>query len=240
VLINGDCLEIMPTLPAKSVDLILCDLPYGSTFLAWDSVIPFVPLWTAYKRLLKPNGCVILNACQPFTSALVMSNPKWFRNEIIWAKGNSTGFLDCRRKPLRKHESILVFAPGKKTYNPQMTAGTPYTQKRGSCGAAMTGDPNIINQKRITANLTGDRYPVSVQHFEFNKEPKLHPTQKPLSMATWLIKTYSNEGDTIMDNCFGSGTNLIAAHQEGRKYIGIEKDEHYYQIGCDRLDRVKK
>lgn len=315
-LMHGDCLELMKEIPDGSVDMILCDLPYGTTACKWDSVIPFSELWSSYRRIIKTNGAIVLTASQPFTSALVMSNPSMFRYSWVWEKEQGVNFLTAKKNPMKVHEDICVFyldeaevkgrsekfielrnyfknekeklglsyheikkilgnnmgshyftngvqwtlpteANYKKLqstggfrrewkemkciydkisedckipYNPQMTIGTPYISGQGNSGE-VTG--NVI--KKQTKN-DGHRYPRSIQRF--NRETGLHPTQKPVALMEYLIKTYSNEGETVLDNCMGSGTTGVACKNLNRKFIGIEKDDKYFKIAQDRINNV--
>lgn len=227
----------MEAIPSGSVDMILCDLPYGTTACAWDAVIPFPELWAAYERVIKPGGVIALTAAQPFTSALVMSNPKMFRYELIWDKqvGKAPGVAKFR--PMPSHESILIFAKGKTTYNPQMTPGEPYVNRRTADRQrdkerghklGYSGVFEIVNK--------GERYPLSVIPVKFAPIPNaLHPTQKPVALFEWLIKTYSNPGELILDNCSGSGTTAEAAIRTGRRFICIEKDPHYVEVSRKRI-----
>lgn len=231
-LILGDCLEVMRDIPDGSVDMILCDLPYGTTACKWDTVIPFEPLWEQYKRVIKKNGAVVLTASQPFTTALAASNLKWLRYELIWEKDLATGFLDARRRPLKAHENILVFAKGRTTYNPQMTTGKPYKAKMGRTGSSVTADTAIQQGGWVTEN-SGERFPRSIQ--KINTEKGLHPTQKPVALFEYLIRTYTNPGETVLDNCAGSGTTAIAALNTGRHFICIERDPEYYRIASERI-----
>lgn len=228
-LILGDCLKVMPTIADHSIDLILCDLPYGLVDCKWDSVIPFEPLWEQYKRIIKPNGAIVLTASQPFTSALIMSNPKWFKYEWIWEKENGTGHLNAKKLPLKSHENIVVFGNKRLVYYPQMRQGKPYTTSARSTSSNTYG----IKKKIITVN-DGTRYPLTVLKFPRDKT-KFHPTQKPVALFEYLIKTYTNEGDLVLDNCIGSGTTAIAAINTNRNWIGIEKDQTYYEKALERI-----
>jgi site-specific DNA-methyltransferase (adenine-specific) len=237
MIFEGDCLEIMPTLEDKSVDMILCDLPYGTTACKWDTIIPFEPLWTQYKRLIKDNGAIVLTASQPFTSALVMSNPEMFKHEWVWIKNRGSNFANTVREPFKEHESVLVFAYGKWTYHKQM-------QNRTGGGVGLIGK-SIRGQTTPTDNygnftgwktesLSELRIPSSWQ--KFNTEVGLHPTQKPVALFEYLIRTYTNEGDTVLDSCAGSGTTGVACLNTNRKFILIEKDAGYCEIIRKRLD----
>ncbi len=229
---NGDCLELMRTLPDASVDMILCDLPYGSTQCSWDTVIPFAPLWEQYLRVAKRNAAIVLHAAQPFTSAMIMSNPGIFKYEWIWEKGNATGFLNAKKQPLRAHESVAVFYRSQPTYNPQMTHGHERkTTKRKSVDSECYGEGN-----ELTVYDSTSRYPRSVQRISSDKQKvSLHPTQKPVGLAEYLISTYTNEGDKVLDNCMGSGTTGVACVNTGRRFIGIEREEKYFAIARDRI-----
>lgn len=237
--LHGDCLELMRDIPDKSIDMILCDLPYGTTACKWDVIIPFEPLWEQYKRIIKPNAAIVLTASQPFTSQLVMSNPKWFKYEWIFEKSIATGFLDANRKPLKSHESILVFYKGKSVYYPQFNDGEPYNKGRtGSCSLYQEH-----SRKDSTENDTGKRFPRSVirglydkkRFYRNGKQAFKHPTQKPVALFEYLIKTYTNEGDLVLDNCAGSGTTGVAALNTGRNYILMEKEIDYFNLINDRL-----
>lgn len=227
-LLHGDCLELMAQIPDGSVDMVLCDLPYGTTQNKWDSVIPFEPLWAHYKRICK--GAIVLSAMQPFTSALVMSNPATFKYQWVWRKPSGTGFLNAKKQPLRNHEDILVFYAQQPTYNPQFTEGKPYRQKQGS------GSDNYgaVREGYETVN-SGTRCPLTV--VDFNQgDKKVHPTQKPVALMEYLIRTYTNEGETVLDNCMGSGTTGVACVNTGRNFIGIEKDDKYFAIAQARIE----
>lgn len=231
VLYQGDCLEIMPALPAQSVDMILSDLPYGTTACKWDTVIPFEPLWKEYKRLIKPRGAIVLTASQPFTSALVMSNVKEFRYCWYWDKLRGSNFATVKIRPFNSCEEIAVFYAKQPVYNPQKFAGKPYRQTQGFVGEAkQTG----LHKKNVeTVNESGERYPVSV--LRFSKESGLHPTQKPVALFEYLIKTYTQPGAVVLDNCAGSGTTGAAAINTGRKFVLIERDEKYCEVIKNRV-----
>ena len=223
----------MKEIPDGSIDLILCDLPYGTTCCAWDSVIPFEPLWHQYERIIKNNGAIALTAAQPFTSMLIMSNPKLFKYEWIYEKSASTGFLNANRQPMRSHENILVFYKKQPTYNPQKTTG--HTNKKAIKRKENTSKCYGKTNKTVLYEST-DRHPRSVQFFNSDKQTcKLHPTQKPVRLMEYLILTYTNEGDTVLDNCMGSGTTGIACINTKRKFIGYEKEPDYFRIAQDRI-----
>lgn len=236
----GDCLQLMKFIDDKSIDMILCDLPYGVTACFWDCIIPFDQLWTEYKRIIKDNGAIVLTATQPFTSALVMSNPKWFRCEWIWVKENGSNFMNYKYQPAKVHENIVVFSKEKTVYNPQKIMGKPYTRmKYGKLAEVYSG----ITMRIPTSNKSGLRFPKSILKFKsvkVLKERGFHPTQKPVDLFEYLIKTYSNPGDLVLDNCAGSGTTAIAAIRSQRRYILIEKEEKYYNICKERIANLEK
>jgi len=229
-IIQGDCLEVMKEIEDKSIDMILCDLPYGMTRNGWDLVIPVDVLWEQYKRIIKDNGAIVLTAINPFSSMLVMSNVDMFKYEWIWQKDNGTGFLNSKKQPLRNNESVLVFYRKQPTYNPQMREGTPYQCKTGATKSSNYGQQVDVH----TACLDGLRYPLTVIKFIRDKQ-KIHPTQKPLALFEYLIKTYTNEGDLVLDNCAGSGTTGVACKNLNRNYILIEKEPEYIDIINKRL-----
>lgn len=234
--IQGDCLEVMKDIPDKSIDMILCDLPYGTTACKWDTIIPFEPLWEQYKRIIKDNGAIVLTASQPFTSALVMSNIKMFKYEWIWEKSLSGSPALCRKTPMKVHENVLVF--GGKNYNPQMTKGTK--RKKGISGSSIEGQ-KFISSGINNGEINDDYYPRSVQYFSnADRKNKVHPTQKPVALFEYLIKTYTSVGDTILDNCIGSGTTAVAAINTGRNFIGIEMDKGYCDIANKRIQEARE
>ena len=227
----ADCLEGMKLIADKSIDMILCDLPYGTTACKWDTIIPFEPLWEQYKRIIKDNGAIVLTASQPFTSALVMSNIKMFKYEWIWEKSLSGSPALCRKTPMKVHENVLVF--GGKNYNPQMTKGTK--RKKGISGSSIEGQ-KFISSGINNGEINDDYYPRSVQYFSnADRKNKVHPTQKPVALFEYLIKTYTNEGDLVLDNCAGSFTTAVACNNLKRKWICMEKESNYAQIGEERL-----
>lgn len=241
-LYRGDCLEVMQSIPNASVDLVLADLPYGTTQCAWDVVIPFEPLWEQYLRIAKPEAAIVLCAAQPFTSMLVASNPGIYKYEWIWEKGAATGFLNAKKQPLRAHESAQVFYRKQPTYNPQMTTGHERkTSKRKSVESECYG-----KALQLTEYDSTERYPRSVQFFSSDKQTaSFHPTQKPVSWMRFLIATYTNAGQVVLDNTMGSGTTGVAAVQLGRRFIGIEKDTDengnplgYLDIARQRIDEA--
>lgn len=228
----GNCLELMKDIPSGSIDMILCDLPYGTTACKWDQVIPFEPLWEQYERIIKDNGAIVLTAAQPFTSALVMSNPKLFKYDLTWDKKQKVGMLNCKRMPLRQHEDILVFYKKLPTYNPQMTKGK-YRNKKIAPKNGFTTYGQLNNSED---NYNDLYYPTSLLEFSnAHQKIKQHPTQKPVVLFEYLIKTYTNEGETVLDNCAGSGTTAIACLNTKRNYICMEKDPEYFDIIKGRI-----
>jgi DNA modification methylase len=227
----GDCLQVMPELPAASIDLILADLPYGTTRCAWDSVIPLEPLWHEYRRVCR--GAILLFAQTPFDKVLGASNLRDLRYEWIWEKTHPTGHLNAKKMPMKAHENVLVFYRRQPTYNPQKTTG--HVRKT----AVKRGDMTPVYGKQSFSALpydSTDRYPRSVQVFASDKQrSKLHPAQKPLALCEYLIRTYSNPGDTVLDNCMGSGTTGLACLNAGRRFIGIESDPDIYATAAERL-----
>lgn len=242
-LMQGDCLELMRDLPDASVNMILCDLPYGTTQNKWDSVIPFDALWAEWWRVCKPSAAVVLTAAQPFASALVMSQARFFKYDWIWQKSHATGHLNANRMPMREHESVLVFARKSPTYNAQKIAKVadkirPFG-KGAQTATACYGSNNPNSERTAPASVA---FPKSIQKFNNAKAEGtggLHPTQKPVALMEYLIRTYTNEGDTVLDNCMGSGTTGVACANTGRNFIGIEMDEKYFQIAKDRIEGVK-
>jgi len=233
--ICGDCLEVMKDIPDKSVDMILADLPYGTTACKWDTRIPFEPLWEQYKRIIKDNGAIVLTASQPFTSALVMSNIKMFKYDLIWDKQLTSGFLNANRMPLRSHEDILVFYSKQPTYNPQKVKGKK-NHSKGKMTSETNNDYGKYGKIDNTEILGDMKHPRSIISFEKPHPSKsIHPTQKPVVLFEYLIKTYTNEGDLVLDNCAGSGTTGVACKKTGRNYILIEKEEKYCKIAQERL-----
>ncbi len=232
-LYHGDCLAILPTITDASVDLILTDLPYGTTKNTWDSIIPLPELWAQYRRIAKPNAPIILTAQQPFTSMLVASNLLDFRYELVWEKNLATGFLNARRMPLKAHESVLVFYRRLPTYNPQITAGEPYVRKQRA--DRLGTNYGKIKEETVTDNQ-GDRYPRSVLRFPVERGH--HPTQKPVSLMRYIIETFTNVGDVVLDSTMGSGTTGVAAIQCGRDFIGIERDDGYFEVAHARLAAI--
>lgn len=236
---NGDCLELMNDIPNGSIDMVLCDLPYGMTQNKWDSVIPFDKLWEAYGRVCKDNAVIALFASQPFSSALVMSNPKMFRHEWIWIKNKGSNFANTVREPMKEHEHVLIFSKGKWTYNKQMQERTGGWLSRVQYDFnAITHTTNYGKFDYAPKKKDNMRVPSSWQ--KFNTEVGLHPTQKPVKLLEYLVKTYTNEGDTVLDNCMGSGSTGVACVNTNRNFIGIELDKNYFDIANNRIDEARK
>ena len=232
----GDCLDVMQGIPDGSVDMVCTDPPFGTTACKWDSVIPFEPMWEQLKRITKPNGAIVLMASQPFTSALVMSNVAMFRYEIIWDKVNKyTGALNANRMPMKRHENIAVFYSKLPTYNKQFRSGMPFKAKNNN-GHGVHTVYGKGAESRQTVN-TGSHNPCSVLEIKGDnkKEPGLHPTQKPVALMEYLIKTYTNAGETVLDFTCGSGTTGVAAANTGRRFIGIEMDPDYFAAASARI-----
>lgn len=241
---HGDCLDILPTLADKSVDAIIADPPYGTTACKWDSVIPFAPMWKELRRIIRPRGAIVLFGSQPFTSALVMSWPQGFKYDVIWSKVHTTGQGNAKIMPLRAHESILIFALGRHTYNPQMIPRTPLELKRLSYHSVTTVDSPVY--RTGFAGRSNNRYTHTHKHpnsvvrvhavHNRSKDKTGHPSEKPLDLLEYLVKTYTHEGDTVLDFTMGSGTTGEACITTGRDFIGIEKEQTYYDIAARRLD----
>ena len=229
-LLQGNCLELMKDISDKSIDLILCDLPYGTTQCKWDVIIPFDALWEQYNRIIKDRGAIVLFGVEPFSSILRMSNIKNYKYDWVWKKPNATTPNLAKIQPMRIYELISVFYKKQPTYNPQMREGKPYTWNSTRSGGEASNikyaeDKAIVN--------TGTRYPINV--LEFKQERGLHPTQKPVPLLEYLIKTYTNEGDTVLDNCMGSGSTGVACRNTNREFIGMELDEKYFNIAKERI-----
>lgn len=228
----GDCLEILPTLADNSVDMVLVDLPYGTTACKWDSIIPLEKLWEQYNRICKKDGAMVFTAAQPFTTILAASNLENFRYEWIWEKPQGTNPMNAKVMPLKSHENILVFYRKKPVYNPQMWYSTPYSGF--SSETSKIGEVYGNAKSKHRNNPDGSRYPKTV--LKFKQEKGLHPTQKPVDLMEYLIKTYTNEGDMVLDNTMGSGTTGVASIRCKRNFIGIESDSEYYEIAKNRIE----
>ncbi len=233
---EGDCLDVMNSIPSKSIDLILCDLPYGTTQNRWDSIIPLDQLWSHYERIMKDNAVVVLTGQGLFTANLMLSNPKLFKYKITWVKSKPTNFLNAKKQPLRKHEDICVFYKNQPTYKPQMTYGEPYN--KGFRKDQLTGSYGDF--KTVEVKSSGQRYPTDVVYFKTaeSEGEVYHPTQKPVELGRYFIRTFTKEGDIVLDNTCGSGSFLVSAVLEGRKFIGIEKNQDVYRFKKHRVDYI--
>jgi site-specific DNA-methyltransferase (adenine-specific) len=231
----------MKDIPNGSIDMILCDLPYGITACKWDTIIPFDKLWEQYERIIKPNGAIVLTASQPFTSALVMSNPDWFKYDWTWEKSHPTGFALCKKRPLKYKEDILVFSKSQTIYNPQMWEGKPNHGDNKYLKGLTNNAQSQPNLKAVKAKKDGIKYPKDIIKINsHNRADLLHPTQKPVALFEYLIKTYTNEGDLVLDNCAGSGTTAIACLNTNRQFIVMEKEQKYYDIILKRVGDFNK
>lgn len=230
-----DCIEGMRAIPDGSIDMILCDLPYGTTACKWDTIIPFEPLWEQYERIIKGDGAIVLTASQPFTSALVMSNPKLFRYEWIWDKKIPSGMSYARFQPMRQHEVVLVFSKGRVTYNPQMIK----RDKPIKAGGMKPSDSAATNGYTALKKTYDYKNPTTLLQFDKVRKGSVHPTQKPVDLFRYLIRTYTNPGEIVLDNCMGSGTTAVAATIEGRSWIGFETEREYVEIANKRLDSLE-
>lgn len=247
-LYKGDCLELMKNIPDGSVDMVLCDLPYGTTRCEWDKRIPFPPLWEQYKRVCKDNAAIVLFSSQPFTTDLINSNRKMFRYEIIWEKTLPTNFLNAKKQPLRNHENIVVFYRKVPAYFPikRFVIRNDIGRKRTNSGSA--NQYNEFRKESYEYTEDGTRFPTDVIKFSswngalFGKTENAtkHPTQKPVPLLEYLIKTYTNEGDLVLDNCMGSGSTGVACVNTGREFIGIERDERYFNIARERIEQARE
>lgn len=235
-LYNGDCLELMRDIPDKSIDMILCDLPYGTTACKWDTVIPFEPLWSQYKRIIKENGAITLFATQPFASNLIVSNIKGFKHEWIWQKEKGVGFQVAKYRPMQEHEHILIFTKkGEKVnYYPIKEKRNKIIKSKGASSKSGSSPLAYISEHNYTYT---DKYPTSIKQFKRDNN-KIHPTQKPVALLEYLIKTYTQEGEVVLDNCMGSGSTGVACVNTGRSFIGVELDPNYYNIAKERINNV--
>jgi len=230
-LILGNCLDELPKIFDKNIDLVLTDPPYGTTQCKWDSVIPFEPMWNQLKRVIKDNGCIALFGSEPFSSYLRTSNIEWFKYDWYWNKKQGTGFLNSKKYPLKNIETISIFCKKPHKYNPQMRVGKPYTIKKGG-GTSIYNKDSKLN---IVTENNGVRYPLTLIEFNIDKN-KVHPTQKPVALLEYLTKTYTNEKDTVLDFTMGSGSTGVAAKNLNRDFIGIELDPLYFKIAEDRIN----
>ena len=236
--IEGDCIEVMRYLPNGCIDMVLCDLPYGTTQNKWDSIVPLDELWAEYKRIVKPNGAIVLTSQGLFTAMLIMSQPKMFKYKWVWEKSKPTNFLNAKKQPLRKHEDVCVFYQRQPVYNPQMTEGEPYdkgvrkNQLSGSYGDFLP----------VHVHSDGKRYPTDVVYFKTaeSEGDVIHATQKPVELGRYFVRTYSRPGDLILDNTSGSGSFLVAALMEGRNFLGIEKNADSELFKNEKIDYIEK
>jgi site-specific DNA-methyltransferase (adenine-specific) len=245
-LLHGDCLELMKDIPDKSIDMILCDLPYGTTDCKWDSIIPFEPLWKQYERIIKDNGCIALFSSKLFTGKLMMSNEKLFKYDLVWQKDKPTNFARANKEPMKYHENILIFYKKQPVYNKQMIERTGGGKNRYKTGVnhsnrKMQGSEKVYsNENDITFYDQNLKNPSMILDFDTGRRQDLvHPTQKPIRLIEWLIKTYTNEGDTVLDNCMGSGTTGVACINLNRNFIGIELDDEYFEIAKQRISEAQ-
>jgi len=236
---QGDCLEVMKGIPARSVGMILCDLPYGTTQNRWDSIIPLKELWAEYRRIIKPKGVIALTSQGIFTARLILSNEEWFRYKFVWVKSKSTNFLNARRQPLRQHEDICIFYNQQPNYRPIMWQGEPYD--KGTRKAQYTGSYGDF--KPVLVKSDGERFPTDTLYCKTAESEAggrvWHPTQKPVALGRYLIRMFTGPEDTVLDNAFGSGSFLVAAAMEGRRYIGIEKNEEVHLFKKERIDYIE-
>ncbi|AQW97702.1 site-specific DNA-methyltransferase [Elizabethkingia anophelis] len=236
---KGDCLEVMKKLPSGSVDMILCDLPYGTTQNKWDSIIPLDELWAEYRRIIKPKGVIALSSQGIFTAKLILSNENWFKYKFVWIKSKPTNFLNARKQPLRQHEDICIFYGSQPDYTPVMSKGEPYN--KGVRKAQYTGSYGDF--KPVQVKSDGERFPTDTIYCKTAESESggrvWHPTQKPVALGRYLIRMFTKEGDVVLDNAFGSGSFLVAAALEGRRFIGIEKNEEVHLFKEERIDYIK-
>ena len=235
-LFEGDCLEYMKEIPDGSVDMILCDLPYGMTQNKWDSYIPLDKLWEQYNRIIKTNGAIVLTSNGVFTAKLILSQPNIYKYKWVWEKSKPTNFLNAKKQPLRKHVDVCVFYKKQPVYHPQMTKGEPYDKgkrKNQQCG-------NYGDFESVHVASDGERYPTDIIYVKTaeSEGPVLHPTQKPIELGRYMVRTYTNPGDIVLDNTFGSGSFLVAALMEGRNFIGIEKNEDVALFKREEIDYI--
>lgn len=228
-----DCIVGMQTIPDASIDMILCDLPYGTTQCKWDAIIPYAPLWEAYTRIIKPHGAIVLTAAMPFTATLVVSNLPMYRYSWVWEKSKATGYLNAKKRPLVAHEDVLVFSKKTPRYFPQKTQGLPYNKGK----ALRPTDVYGSQRETLVQNTDGTRYPRSVQYFKTaESEGKVHhPTQKPVGVFAYLVQTYTLPGEVVLDSCMGSGTTALACLQTGRDFVGFETDPKFLAIANARI-----
>ena len=236
--IEGDCIQIMQRIPDDSIDMVLCDLPYGTTQNKWDSLVPLEKLWTEYKRIVKDNGAIVLTSQGIFTAVLIMSQPKLFKYKWVWEKSKATNFLNAKKQPLRKHEDVCVFYKKQPIYHPQMTEGEPYD--KGFRKVQLSGSYGDFQSVHVKSD--GERYPTDVVYFKTaeSEGEVFHATQKPVELGRYFIRTYSNPGDIVLDNTSGSGSFLVAALMEGRNFVGIEKNADTELFKGEKIDYITK
>ena len=236
-IIQGDCIQVMEKIPDESIDLILCDLPYGTTTNKWDFQIPLDKLWKQYLRIIKKNGVIALTSQGIFTARLIISGEKYFKYKVVWEKSKSTNFLNAKKQPLRKHEDICIFYKKNPKYNPQMSNGTPYN--KGFRKNQFTGSYGLFDSVHVRSS--GERYPTDVIYFKTaeSEGQVVHPTQKPIELGRYFVKTYTDIGDVVLDNASGSGSFLVAALLEGRNFIGIEKNKEVHLFKDKKIDYIK-
>ena len=229
----GDCLDVMPDLVDHSIHSVITDLPYGTTYCAWDTIIPLNKLWEQYKRLIIGTGAILSTANQPFTTTLIQSNLAWFKYEWIWDKENASNFANSKKQPLKQHENVIVFSNGQSPYYPIKTPGKP-NHKQGN--STINASESRVISGRSPDDLSGMKYPKSILHFpKHSSQCGLHPTQKPIELMEYLVKTYTQEGEMVLDNAMGSATTGVACLRNKRQFIGIEKDNESFDIACKRL-----
>lgn len=244
-LLQGDCLELMKDIPDKSIDMVLCDLPYGTSANKWDTILPFDKLWESYERLISDTGVIVLFGSEPFSSFLRTSNLRLYKYDWKWEKPSGANFLNFKYQPAKVHEDIMVFSKaassyskrGNMTYHPQMEKGEPYKQTSGKQRDSHSNSTVRSPIKQVVTDNAGERYPRSIQKFSLDKD-KYHPTQKPTALLEYLIRTYSDGGGIILDNCMGSGSTGVACINTGRNFIGIELDKKYFDIAQSRISQV--
>jgi site-specific DNA-methyltransferase (adenine-specific) len=234
MLLNGDCLELLPDIESGSIDMILTDPPYGTTACKWDSIIPLEPMWAELKRIIKPNGAIVMTASQPFTTTLIASNLKQFKYCWVYQKTLGTNPMLVKKQPFRKHEDVVVFYGKQPVYNPQMVPGKPYTDTVRESG--LDAINKGVRGKKKAINNPGLRYPSTVQQFSNGNNKSVHPTQKPVALMEYLIKTYTSEGETVLDFTMGSGTTGVACKNLNRQFVGIELDKSYFGIAQERIN----
>ena len=232
---HDDCFNIFPSLPERSIDLVLCDMPYGTTSCKWDTVLDLDKMWEHVKRVSKDNTAIVLFGAQPFTSVLVCSNLKMFKYDWVWQKPKGTGHLNAKKMPLRDKEDILIFYNKSCRYNPQFSVGSPYKNKAGNPNLNTSQTDCYGAYTNIREDNPGRRYPKQIIQFPVVERGSVHPTQKPVALLEYLIKTYTDEGDTVLDFCMGSGSTGVACKNTNRNFIGIEKELKYYEIAKNRI-----